>query len=323
MDIQCELCPRGCLIKPGQSGDCRIRVNLDGKLLAVTYGFPCSMHVDPVEKKPLFHFMPGTRTFSMATVGCTMHCKNCQNWEISQSPPHLVDAYQVSPEQLVQMAIRYECPSISYTYTDPAAYYEYALDCSIKAREAGLKNILVTAGYINRKPYRQLCRYTDAATIDVKAMSDKFYRDVCGSTLAPVLDTVVSTKEMGVELEVSNLVIPTLNDSDAMLTAFVKWVKENLGRDTPLHFLKFVPYYLMRNLPPTSEETMGRARDIAKAAGMEYVYVGNILNEQWTCTFCPGCGGELVRRHNMVMMENHLSAGKCPKCAKKIYGVWK
>jgi pyruvate formate lyase activating enzyme len=220
------------------------------------------------------------------------------------------------------MARRYHSPAIAYTYTDPVVYYEYTRDCSIAARAAGIKNILVTAGYINRQPFRELCRNIDAANIDLKAYSDKFYREICGGTLKHVLDSLVIAKEMNIELEITNLIIPGLNDQDEMINSMVRWIADNLGKDTPLHFSRFVPRYRMRNLPPTSDETLGNARNIAIAAGLLHVYTGNLLKEDWMNTFCPGCRLELIRREGYVITGNILKNSCCPKCGYKIYGVW-
>ena len=322
MVVQCELCPKGCVIEPGQSGECRIRVNLDGKLLAVTYGHPCSVHVDPVEKKPLFHFLPGTGILSIATVGCNLHCKNCQNWEISQENPENLRAHSVLPGDLPTLAKRYGCLSVAYTYTEPIVYYEYTLDSCIKAHEAGLKNVLVTAGYANPKPWEALCAHVDAANIDLKALSDTFYRDICGASLAPVQHALVAAKSMGVMVEVTNLVIPTLNDSDEDLAKLCRWVAENLGRETPLHFARFFPHYRMKHLPPTPPKTLERARDAARAEGLEYVYMGNILMADAENTFCPSCGKLLVERVGYNVMQNHVAAGRCSECETEIYGLW-
>jgi len=323
MVVQCDLCPKRCRVRPGESGDCRIRVNVDGKLLAVTYGFPSAAHVDPIEKKPLFHFIPGTPVFSIATVGCNLHCLNCQNWEISQQDPVDAIAMRMPPEDVVARAKAAGCPSIAYTYTDPSVYYEYALDSSRKAREAGIRNVLVTAGYLNEKPLRELCRVVDAATVDIKAMTEKFYREVCGATLAPVLHYLVTAKSMGIHLETSNLVIPTLNDSDAEIQSLCRWIKENLGGETPLHFLRFFPQHRMRHLPPTPTETLMRAREIALAAGMQHVYVGNVLDAESSTTRCPSCRSVLMRREGHLLRENRLVNGACPSCRKGVYGVWK
>jgi len=321
--VQCELCPKRCMIEPGQSGDCRVRINIDGRLIAVTYGFPASIHVDPVEKKPLFHFLPGTPILSVATVGCNLHCKNCQNWEISQRDPEDAEAYHVPPAMLTELARKHDCRSLAYTYTDPTIYYEYALDSAIKAREAGLKNVLVTAGYINEEPLRELCRYVDAANIDLKAMSDRFYQDICSATLKPVLEALVTAKSAGVIVEVTNLVIPTLNDSDKDLLALATWLKENMGVETPLHFSRFFPHYRLQNLPPTPAETLNRAREIARAVGLRHVYVGNILLEDGASTFCPSCGELLVQRRGYLVKVNRLARdGRCPECSTEVYGTW-
>ena len=322
MITQCELCPKNCIIKPGQSGECRIRVNIDGRLTAVTYGYPTAVHVDPIEKKPLNHFLPGSSIFSIATVGCNLHCKNCQNWGISQRNPEDSEATLLPPQKIPELARHYGCRSVAYTYTDPTVYYEYALDSSVKVREAGLKNVLVTAGYINEKPWRELCRYVDAANIDLKGISDKFYREVCDATLKPVLDSFVTAKSMGVLVEATNLLIPTLNDKDEEIEKLCCWIKENVGRETPMHFSRFYPQYQMRHLPPTPAETLGRARDIALAVGLEYVYIGNIMSEDGSNTRCPSCNTLLVDRTAYRINENRISDGKCPECSKEIYGVW-
>jgi pyruvate formate lyase activating enzyme len=323
MKVQCELCPKSCVIAPGQSGECRVRVNLDGRLLAVTYGHPCSVHVDPVEKKPLFHFLPGTSILSIATVGCNLHCKNCQNWEISQENPENAEAYEVPPAKIPSLARRYRCGSVAYTYTDPVVFYEYTLESCRKAHEAGLRNALVTAGYINEKPLVELCRFVDAANVDLKAFSDAFYRDICGATLKPVLNTLVVMKSKGVLLEVTNLVIPGLNDSDRMLSDLCRWVKGNLGRETPLHFSRFIPHFKMRNLPPTPEATLDRAREIARAEGLDYVYIGNVRRREDATTYCPGCGKLLIERVGYRILQDHVSGGRCSRCEREVYGTWR
>ena len=323
MILQCDLCPKYCVMKPGESGDCRVRVNIDGQLRAVTYGFPSAVHVDPIEKKPLNHFLPGTSIFSIATVGCNLHCLNCQNWEISQQNPEEAVAFPLAPADVVAQAKRQSCVSVAYTYTDPSVYYEYTLDSCILAREAGLRNVLVTAGYLNEPPLRELCKFVDAATIDLKAMTDRFYREICGATLAPVLNYLIVSKAMGVHVETSNLLIPTLNDKDEEIEALCRWIKENLGSETPLHFLRFFPYHRMRHLPPTPAATLTKAREIATAAGLDYVYIGNLLEADSSTTRCPSCHGILIRRVGHQVLENNLADGCCPSCKRRIYGVWK
>jgi len=323
MIIQCDLCPKYCVMKPGESGDCRIRVNIDGQLRAVTYGFPSAVHIDPIEKKPLNHFLPGSSVFSIATVGCNLHCINCQNWEISQQNPEEAVASPLAPADVVARAKREACVSVAYTYTDPSVYYEYTLDSCVQAHEAGLRNVLVTAGYLNEAPLRELCKVVDAATIDLKAMSDRFYREICGATLAPVLNYFVVSKAMGVHVEASNLLIPTLNDKDEEIETLCRWIKENLGRETPLHFLRFFPQYRMRHLPPTPASTLIKAREIATMVGLDYVYIGNLLEADSSTTKCPGCHRELIRRVGHQVLTNALVDGACPDCKRRIYGVWK
>jgi pyruvate formate lyase activating enzyme len=322
LKVQCELCPKGCIIMPGQSGECRVRVNIDGVLRSVVYGFPCSAHIDPVEKKPLFHFLPGTPILSIATVGCNLHCKNCQNWQISQANPEESQASPCSPEKVVSLAGQYQCPSIAYTYTEPIVYYEYTYDTAQRAREAGVRNVLVTAGYVNEKPWRDLLQHIDAANIDLKSVSDAFYRDVCSATLKPVQNALVVAKAMGVLVEVTNLVIPTLNDDPQETRELARWVKVNLGAETPLHFSGFTPMYRMRHLPPTSVAVLENARRIALDEGLKHVYVGNRQTKQGENTYCPECGKLLIERVGYTVLRNQLSKGACPDCGTEVYGVW-
>ena len=321
--VVCDLCPRFCELAPGRRGDCRIRVNLDGKLTALTYGFPCAVHVDPVEKKPLFHFLPGTPILSIATAGCNLHCRNCQNWEISQANPEDLEATALPPDAVIALAKRTGCPSIAYTYTEPFAFFEYTLDTSVRAREAGLRNVLVTAGYVNEPPLRELARVTDAANIDLKFMNDRLYREVCDGALAPILKAIELTKSLGVWVEITNLVIPTLNDRDEDLRAVARWMLETLGPDTPLHYSGFHPQHRMRNLPPTPEDTLRRAREIGRTEGLRYVYAGNAMIENGETTFCPACHKPVLRRVRFEIAERHLVGSACGWCAEPLAGVWK
>ncbi len=320
--VQCELCPRYCLISPGQSGECRTRVNIDGSLKSVVYGFPCSVHVDPVEKKPCFHFLPGTKSLSLATAGCNLHCLNCQNWEISQANPEDLDAYSMTPSQVVAAAKKYDCASISYTYTDPVVFYEYVLDTAKIAKLEGIKSIFVTAGYINPEPWRNILKYIDVARIDLKGFNEEFYRKVTSATLQPVLDAIVMAKKSGVHVEIINLMIPTLNDKPEEIRAMMRWIKTNVGEDTPVHFSKFSPQYKMRNLPPTPAETLNNARKIAMSEGLHYVYIGNLLDREAQNTYCPSCKKLLIERNGYSLLQNNLKDGCCP-CGKEICGVWK
>ena len=321
MTLQCKLCPKECVIEPGQTGECRIRANIDDRLVATTYGHPCAVHVDPVEKKPMFHFLPGTGILSLATVGCNLHCKNCQNWEISQENPENVSASELPPEQVPVLAREQGCLSVAYTYTEPLVYYEYTLDCAKRAREAGLKNVIVTAGYLNEEPLKKLYPYIDGAKIDIKSMSDQFYREICDASLGPVLNACVLAREAGVLLEPTNLVIPTLNDRDDDFRKLARWIVSNLGPETPLHFSRFFPQYQMQNLPPTPAETLVRARDIARDEGLCYVYIGNLSLPGAENTYCPACGRLLVERQGYTVTQNVISNGKCP-CGKDIAGIW-
>ncbi len=322
--VTCELCPRGCVIPEGAAGDCRVRVNLDGRLVATTYGRPSSLQIDPMEKKPLYHFHPASPVFSVATAGCNLHCLNCQNWQLSQRGGEEMETiFKLEPAELIALARDRGCESIAYTYSDPIVFYEYVYDSGALAHDAGMSNVFVTAGYINKKPLRQLCRVLDAANTDLKAFDDGFYQRVNGGSLQPVLDALVTMREQGVWIEVTNLVIPTLNDDLAMIRRMAKWIGANLGEDTPLHFSRFKPMYRMRNLPPTPTLALERARQEAQDAGLRYVYIGNLFGHEAENTVCPRDGTLLIRRTGYRIDENHLTPdGRCPVCREIIPGVW-
>ena len=322
--VTCELCPRGCVIPEGAAGDCRVRVNLGGKLRATTYGRPSAIHIDPMEKKPLYHFHPGTQVFSLATAGCNLHCLNCQNWQLSQrGGDEMEQIYRVEPAEVVAAAQGERCRGIAYTYSDPVVFYEYVEDIATLARAVGLVNVFVTAAYINREPLRRLCRVLDAAHADLKAFDDGFYRRVSSATLKPVLEAMVTMREEGIWLEVINLVIPTMNDDLAMIRRMSRWIAKELGVDTPLHFSRFMPQYRMRNLPPTPIQTLERARNEARDVGLRYVYIGNVLGDEGSTTRCPRDGTLLIKRSGFIVTENHLTPdGRCPTCNDKIPGVW-
>ena len=322
--VRCRLCPKYCVVEPGQSGDCRVRINLDGELLAVVYGHPVAIHLDPIEKKPLNHFLPGSGILSLATVGCNLHCVNCQNWEISQANPEDVEAAWYPPAAMAALAVEEQVPSIAYTYTEPLVYYEYTLDTAIRAREAGLRNVLVTAGYGNPEPLRQLFAVVDAANIDLKAMSNDFYREYCGGELRPVLRALELAKECGVWVEVTNLVIPTLNDDPEMIQELAVWVRSHLGAETPVHFSAFTPRHELTNLPRTPATTLEQARRIALGEGLHHVYVGNVIGSQSSHTFCPNDDTLLIERVGYQIRSNQLDAeGRCPVCNEAIAGVWR
>jgi pyruvate formate lyase activating enzyme len=303
-----------------------VSINIDGVLRTVVYGYPCSIYIDPIEKKPLFHFLPGTGILSIATVGCNLHCKNCQNWPISQANPEDEDenirVYFCPPEKLVALTKRNNCPSLAYTYTDPIVYYEYTYDSAKLAKDAGVRNVLVTAGYINAAPWKKLLEYVDAANIDLKFISDDLYVRICSGTLKPVQNALILAKASGILVEVTNLVIPTLNDKAEQMRQLARWVKVNLGGDTPLHFSGFYPRYKMKNLPPTSLKTLETAREIAMSEGLNYVYVGNVASKEGQNTYCPGCKRLLIERSGYTILQNKLKQGHCPDCEREIYGVW-
>jgi len=304
------------------SGDCRARVNMNGRLRAVTYGRPCAAHIDPIEKKPLFHFRPGTKVLSIATAGCNLHCKNCQNWRISQSKPDEVESFALEPVQLIQAARNYRCPSIAYTYTEPIIYYEYVLDSAERARAARIENVLVTAGYILPEPFRRLGKFIDASNTDLKSFDDRFYRDICGATLKPVLDTLVLTRELGIWLEVTNLIVPTLSDDLLMIRKMCQWIRRWLGDTTPLHFSRFHPQYKLQELPPTPVEVLENARKEALDCGLKHVYIGNVLGHEGEATYCESCGKELIRRVGYRIGEPRLKDGRCKFCGAPVAGRW-
>jgi len=320
--VECTLCPRRCVLANYQRGDCRVRVNVEGRLKTLVFGKACTSHVDPVEKKPLYHFLSGTAIYSLATAGCNLHCKYCQNWEISQVDPEDTRNADLPPEMITAEALAAGCRSVAYTYSEPTIFIEYVLASARHARQHGLRTVLVTAGYINDEPLREVCRWTDAANVDLKALSDSFYRNVCGGRLAPVLRALTTYKEMGVWLEVTNLIVPGLNDTEADVTRLVRWHHNNLGVDTPLHFSRFFPMYKLANLPPTPEATLVMARDLARAEGLRYVYVGNLPEGGANGTYCPRCNAALVERKGFDVVAYRLEDGKCPACGMPIPGIW-
>lgn len=322
-NVRCTICPKRCRVPAGYSGECRVRMNVDGTLVASTFARPCAVHVDPMEKKPLFHFFPGERILSIGTAGCNLHCKNCQNAEISQGNPEDVPSYELQPADVPALAKRHGCRHVAYTYTEPLVSYEYTLACCQAARSAGLSNVLVTAGYINEEPLRALLPHVDAANVDIKAFSDTFYREVCSATLEPVLRAVLLMKKADVHVEITNLVIPTLNDADELFEKLCAWLRDQAGDETPLHFSRFFPQFRMTHLPPTPVETLVRAREIARKAGLKHVYVGNAEVEDGETTRCAGCGARLVARQRYVIIENRLTkSGTCPECGRRVSGVW-
>ncbi len=272
----CQLCPHRCHIFPGKTGLCRSRRNVDGRLVSEVYGRPCAIAVDPIEKKPLYHFHPGTTCLSIACTGCNFRCLNCQNHDISQASPSEVRHIDLKPEQVIDVCIEQRCPGIAYTYTEPLTWIEYMADTARLAHEQGLWNILVTAGYVCQEPLRDLLPYIDAANIDLKSFSDNTYRRVSGGSLQPVLDTILAMRDAGVWIELTNLIIPGINDDMAMIRQMCRWIADNGLSDNPLHFSRFFPRYKMQNIPPTPLHTLKQAKEIALEEGIKYVYLGNV-----------------------------------------------
>jgi pyruvate formate lyase activating enzyme len=320
--VQCNLCPHRCVIAEGERGQCRVRENRGGRLFSMVYGNPCAVHVDPIEKKPFYHFLPSVPAFSLATAGCNLRCLYCQNWSISQVTPEETQTVDLPPEAVVRYAQEYDAPVIAYTYSEPTAFYEYMLATSALAREAGLRNVVISAGFISPEPLRELCALVDAIKIDLKGYDEEFYREVCGGELGPVLESIRTIYESGTHLEIVNLVVPTLNDDLAQLRALARWVARGLSPDVPLHFSRFHPQYKLTNLPPTPIETLERARDTALEEGVRFVYVGNIPGHPGNHTTCPACGETIVLRQGFAVREYHLRDGACAYCGAPIPGVW-
>ncbi len=320
--VECLLCPRHCRLKEGERGNCRARMNLKGKLHTLTYGNPSAVHVDPVEKKPFYHVLPGSLAFSIGTAGCNLHCKYCQNWEISQRAPDETENYHLSPEQVVSAALKANSRSIAYTYTEPIIFFEYMTDIAKLSKKQGLRNIVVSAGYIEEIPLLELCSLVDAIKIDFKGITEEFYKNMSSATLTPVQKALITIKKSGVWLEVVNLVVPTWNDSEKDLKELCRWTFENLGPDTPIHFSRFWPMHQLKNLPPTPLETLIQARDIALAQGFHYAYVGNIPHHEGNNTYCPNDKKLLIRREGYMILENNIIDGKCQFCQNPIPGVW-
>lgn len=320
--IRCQICPNECDIVEGEAGDCRNRVNRNGKLYSIAYGNPCAVHVDPIEKKPLLHFLPGSKSFSVATAGCNLACLNCQNWTISQRSPEETQNEDLLPVRLVEVCKREQCESIAYTYSEPITFYEYTYDSSVLARQEGIKNVMVTAGYINREPLLKLCKVIDAANVDLKSFSDDIYLKLNGGKLQPVLDTLKTMKDEGVWLEITNLVVPSWTDDPDMIKRMCEWLVKNGFEDTPLHFSRFHPMYKLTQLPPTPVNILKSARETAFSEGLKFVYIGNVPEIGAENTLCPGCRRTVVERRGYRILQNQLTDGKCNFCGTTVAGVW-
>ncbi len=320
--VQCLICPNRCTMAPGDRSICRSKVNRAGKLYTLAYGNPCAVHNDPVEKKPLYHFLPQTKVFSLATAGCNFRCLNCQNWEISQARPEEVRFVDLFPPEAVDKAAEIGSTAIAYTYSEAITYFEYMLDTARLARSQGIKNLLISNGYINMEPLEILCEVLDAANINLKAFSDRIYRRLNGGTLQPVLETLKTLHRRGVHFEITTLVVPGYVDDDAMTREMCAWILEKLGPDHPLHFTRFVPRYKLNRLPPTPVSTLERCRAIALEAGLRYVYVGNVPLHAANHTYCHQCGRRIVERMGYYIPGLHIQDGCCEFCQAAIPGRW-
>ena len=321
-NVQCHLCPRNCFIPPGKRGFCQVRENQNGTLYALSFGKLVSIHIDPIEKKPLFHYLPGRSAFSIATAGCNLRCKFCQNWEISQKTPEEVSYEYIEPAELIKKAQASGSTVIAYTYTEPVIFYEYMLQTAKLARAAGIKNVMHSSGYCNEPPLRELAEYMDAANIDLKGFTNDYYAQMSEGSLQPVLNSLKTLKAAGVHLEITNLMLPGYNDDTDILIKMSLWIKDNLGPDTPLHFSRFWPLYKMIALEPTPVATLEKARKIAMDCGLKYVYIGNIPGHEAENTYCPRCKKIVVKRSGYSVLEVNLVDGRCKFCGEQIRGIW-
>jgi pyruvate formate lyase activating enzyme len=321
--LQCEKCPQGCLLlNDGDTGFCRNRVASNGKIYSIAYGNPCAVHIDPIEKKPFFHFLPRTSAFSIAAAGCNFRCLNCQNWQISQVSPRESDNIDLMPEEVVKECITNRCESIAYTYSEPTTFYEYAYDTAKIARQKKIRNVWKSNGFINEKPLRQLCRVLDAANIDLKTFDESVYKKLSSGKLAPVLRALKIFREEGVWLEITNLIIPSWTDNLDTIKRMCEWICANGLSDAPLHFSRFTPLYKLSQLPATPTSTLEKAFDVASKSGIQYIYLGNVAGHWAENTYCHKCRKTLIERRVFTILENRIVKGSCSFCGEKIPGIW-
>lgn len=320
--VRCLKCPNGCVIPRGGTGLCRNRVNVRGRLYSIAYGNPCAVHVDPIEKKPLMHFLPGTRAFSIATAGCNLACLNCQNWQISQVSPKETDNEDLMPQAVVDECRRTECASIAYTYGEPITFFEYAYDTAVIAHSKGIRNVWKSNGYIEETPLRMLCKVIDAANIDLKSFDQSLYARLNAGQLQPVLRTLKVFHEMHVWLEITNLVIPGWTDDLDMIRRMCAWLCSNGLDEAPIHFSRFVPLYKLNQLAPTPVKRLEEARSVAMKEGMKYVYIGNVPGHAAEHTYCHNCKKMIVERRGYSIVTNNIKKGRCRYCSAQIPGVW-
>jgi pyruvate formate lyase activating enzyme len=320
--VHCLKCPNGCIIPVGGTGICRNRVNFRGKLYSIAYGNPCAVHVDPIEKKPLLHYLPGTRAYSIATAGCNLACLNCQNWQLSQVSPKDTENDDLMPRAVVDECRKARCASIAYTYSEPTTFYEYAYDTAAIARKEGIRNVWKSNGYIEELPLRKLCGVMDAANIDLKSYDEDIYARLNAGKLAPVLRTLRIFHEMHVWLEITNLVIPGWTDDLEMIKRMCGWFCSNSLDEAPLHFSRFVPLYKLNQLPPTPVKRLEDARSIALREGMKYVYIGNVPGHEGEHTYCHHCKKMIVERRGYSILTSSIKSGRCGYCSTAIPGIW-
>jgi len=321
--IKCKLCPRECTVGDRERGYCGVRENRGGTYYTLVHSRVCAAHVDPIEKKPLFHYLPGTVAFSIATAGCNVNCKFCQNWDISQARPEQVPSDYAPPQRIAELAKQYDCPTIAYTYSEPVVFSEFLMDTADAGHQAGVRSIVVSNGYIQQEALKAAYGKMDAVKIDLKSFSESYYRNVVTGQLKPVLETLVTLRKMGKWLEIVYLVLPTLNDSDAEFRNLAQWIKTNLGPDVPLHFTQYHPEYLLKNLPITPVATLERAKATADAEGLHYVYIGNVPGHLAQNTYCPQCRKLLVERVGFTASRMLIRKdGSCPFCKHPIPGIW-
>jgi len=320
--VKCLICPNECTLKDGELSDCHNRIARNGKLYTLAYGNPCAVHIDPVEKKPLLHFYPASLAYSIATAGCNFACLNCQNWETSQTSPTRTRNYEASPEQIVNLALREKCHSIAYTYTEPVTFYEYMLDTATLAKSKGIRNIMVSNGFINREPLLKLCQVIDGANIDLKTFDEEVHLKMTAGTLKPVLETLRTFREQGIWLEITNLIIPSWTDNFDDISRMCDWLVREGFQDYPLHFSRFQPHHKLTRLPVTPLQSLTRAKEIALKAGLRYVYIGNVPGIGGEDTYCHACKVLLVKRNGFEIEQNLIVNGRCPKCQTQIPGRW-
>ena len=321
--VRCGLCPHRCLLAPGDRGVCRSRVNMAGMLYSLAYGNPCAVHIDPVEKKPLFHFKPESRVFSLAAAGCNFRCLNCQNWEISQARPDDIRHTELFPAEAVTAARKSGSTAIAYTYSEPSTFFEYMLDIGRLAGKEGIANLWISNGYMNREPLLKLCRVLDGANVNLKSYSDAIYRKLNGGRLQPVLNTFQTLHDQNVHFEMTNLVVPGYVDDEEMVKEMCGWILANLGPDHPLHFLRFFPQYRLDRLAPTPISTLTRFRQLAMSEGIRYVYVGNVPGHEGNNTYCHHCKKLLIERRGYTIPAYHLDGNQCSFCRTVIPGRWR